>query len=70
MKPAAIELHIGRVVWHGAGAPSAELLAVAIEAALTRALAGEPRPPGATAAGGAGEAIAAGVLPSLPGGPR
>lgn len=68
MKPVAVELHIGRVVWHGPQAPDARALEAAITAALTRALAQDDAPVAATALARAGQQIAGQLLPRLPGG--
>lgn len=70
MTPVSIELHIGRVVWHGSGAPDTQALAAAIEAALARALAQQPHPPGAGGLMHAADAVAKQLLPALPEGAR
>lgn len=70
MKTASIELHIGRVVWHGRGAPDAQALAAAIEAALAGALGLEPPPAPGSALSQAGAAVARQLLPALPEGAR
>jgi len=61
-----VELRIGRVVWHGRGAPDAQVLAAAVQAALERALARQQVPAAASTLGSAGDVIARSVLPSLP----
>ena len=70
MKPLRVEVQIGRVVWHGPGAPSAERLAAAVAAALAQALACEAPAAGGAVEGHAAEAIAARLRPSLPPGAR
>lgn len=42
MNTGAIELHLGRVVWHGAGAPEAQVFAAAVQDAMSRALQLQP----------------------------
>jgi hypothetical protein len=70
MTLASIELHIGRVVWHGGGAPDAQALAAAIEAAVASALAQQPAAQGAGTLAHAGEAVAKQLLPALAEGAR
>ena len=65
MKPERVELRIGRVVWHGGGAPDAQALAAAVQAALQRALAQQQAPAAASALGHAGDAVARHVMPRL-----
>lgn len=70
MKAAALQLRIGRVVWHGPGAPDARSLETAIAAALARALAQQEAPAADSAPARAGNAIAGRLLPRLPDGAR
>ncbi len=62
---AALELHIGRVVWHGAGSPDAAALARAVEIALSRELAQQPPVPATDALSRLARSIARQLLPAL-----
>ncbi len=65
VKAASLQLRVGRIVWHGPGAPEASALAAALEAALARALAQQPAAPAADALSRQADAVVRQLLPAL-----